>query len=94
MDYRLSQNEQIKKNIVELEYANQRDSKQIDKLKADIDSIKKDIQKSNEIKDLIETNFENSRFFEKEFIAKREIYVEELRNQMRELEQLKNTNID
>lgn len=94
MDYRLSQNEQIKKNIVELEYSNQRDSKQIDKLKADIDSIKKDIQKSNEIKDLIETNFENSRFFEKEFIAKREIYVEELRNQMRELEQLKNTNID
>lgn len=94
MDYRLSQNEQIKKNIVELEYANQRDSKQIDKLKADIDSIKKDIQKSNEIKDLIETNFENSRFFEKEFIAKREVYVEELRNQMRELEQLKNTNID
>lgn len=61
MDSRLNQNEQIKKNIVELEYANQRDSKQIDKLKADIESIKKDIQKSNEIKALIETNFENSR---------------------------------
>jgi len=61
LDSRLNQNEQIKKNIVELEYANQRDSKQIDKLKADIESIKKDIQKSNEIKALIETNFENSR---------------------------------
>lgn len=73
LDSRLNQNEQIKKNIVELEHANQRDAKQIDKLKVDIESIKKDIQKSEDIKALIETNFENSRYFEKEFIAKREL---------------------
>lgn len=72
LNTRLNQNEQIKQNIVELEQANCRDAKQIDKLKSEIEDIKKDIQKSDEIKALIDQNFENSRFFEKEFIAKRE----------------------
>jgi uncharacterized membrane-anchored protein YjiN (DUF445 family) len=57
----LHQNDSIKKNIVEFEQSNQRDLKQIDKLKAEIEAIKKDIKRSDEIKKLIETNFENSR---------------------------------
>lgn len=61
MDSKLQQNDSIKKNIVEFEQSNQRDLKQIEKLKAEIEAIKKDIKRSDEIKKLIETNFENSR---------------------------------
>jgi len=61
LENRLNQNEQIKINIVELETANQRDTKQIEKLKSEIEGIKKDIKKSEEIKEFIEKNFENSR---------------------------------
>lgn len=61
LDSKLHQNDSIKKNIVEFEQSNQRDLKQIDKLKAEIEAIKKDIKRSDEIKKLIETNFENSR---------------------------------
>lgn len=61
LDSKLQQNDSIKKNIVEFEQSNQRDLKQIEKLKAEIEAIKKDIKRSDEIKKLIETNFENSR---------------------------------
>lgn len=61
LDNKLQQNETIKKNILEFEQSNQRDLKQIEKLKNEIEAIKRDIKKSDEIKQLIEKNFENSR---------------------------------